>query len=283
LGRFVCPGARLGELVPLGAEVFKATLPFSVLGRGGKDAQEFFAHVRADLTDVTRFCEALGDKARVEAYEVRLPASACNPSRANQLSSLIATTAYLIEGGWSGKGPETFFETPVSDREALRAVIQALHDDRDSSEARGRRRCGPVGFKLRTGGLEAAAFPSSEQVALVLAACAAARVPFKATAGLHHPFRHFSAQVNATMHGFVNVFAAGCLALVHRLDEARVRAIVDDEDPAHFHMGAAGLSWLDLAATGDDVAQARRLFTSFGSCSFDEPRADLRRCGWLAS
>jgi hypothetical protein len=283
LGRFVCPAARLGELVPLNPGTSLGTFPFSVLGRGGKDAQEYLANVKADFADVARFAETTGDKARVETYEIRLPASAFNPLRADQISSLVATTAHLIEVGWAGRGPDVFFEAPVTDRDALVALIQALHDDRQSSEARGRRRCGPVGFKLRTGGLEAAAFPSSEQVALVLAACAAARVPFKATAGLHHPFRHFSAQVNATMHGFVNVFVAGCLALVHRLDDTRIRRIIDDEDPAHFRLGPGGLSWQDLAATPEEVTGARLLFTSFGSCSFDEPREDLRRYGWLAS
>jgi hypothetical protein len=43
--------------------------------------------------------------------------------------------------------------------------------------------------KIRTGGVTADVIPSVEQIAEFLAACAEANVPFKATAGLHHPLR----------------------------------------------------------------------------------------------
>ena len=46
---------------------------------------------------------------------------------------------------------------------------------------------------------------------------------------------------------------------------ADVAALLDDRDPA-----------LPAAA---DLARARRWFTSFGSCSIDEPLADLRTMG----
>ena len=43
--------------------------------------------------------------------------------------------------------------------------------------------------KARTGGVTAAAFPTSAEVARFVAVCAQERLPFKATAGLHHPLR----------------------------------------------------------------------------------------------
>jgi hypothetical protein len=252
----------------------------AVVGRGGKDAQEYFANVKADLGDMARLREALGDTVSVTSYEVRLPASAFSPLKTNQFSSLIATTAYLCEtAGPSSLRP--FFESPLTDRAALLAVIQALHDDHHSREARARRSCQPPGFKLRAGGLEPSAIPSSGQVAMVLCACAATRVSFKATAGLHHPMRHYNKEMNAVMHGFVNVFAAGCLALVHHLSEETVLAIVEEHDPERFHLEPDGLRWRDLYASAAAIAEARTVFTSFGSCSFDEPRDDLRRLGWL--
>src|SRR5262249_54512590 len=64
-------------------------------------------------------------------------------------------------------------------------------------------------FKLRCGGLEASTFPSVEQVSAAIAACRDASVPLKFTAGLHHPIRHFSGEVQTKMHGFINVFVAG--------------------------------------------------------------------------
>ena len=44
-----------------------------------------------------------------------------------------------------------------------------------------------------------------------------------------------------------------------------------------------GFHWRDAAATADEVAAARhKAGGSFGSCSFDEPRDDLRALGLLS-
>ena len=47
--------------------------------------------------------------------------------------------------------------------------------------------------KVRTGGLTPDAFPAAGDLARWISRCAAARVPFKATAGLHHPLRSAAA------------------------------------------------------------------------------------------
>jgi hypothetical protein len=123
--------------------------------------------------------------------------------------------------------------------------------------------------------------PAPEQVAFVLHACLAAGVPLKFTAGLHHPLRHFDAGVEAHMHGFLNVFGAGVLGHALGLNEEEIRAILADEGARHFACDA-GFRWRDLRATPGQVAAARsEAVTTFGSCSFDEPRDGLRALGWL--
>jgi len=68
--------------------------------------------------------------------------------------------------------------------------------------------------KIRTGGVTADAFPKSEQITRFMRTCLAANVPFKATAGLHHPLRSvkpltYEADApEGTMNGFLNVFLA---------------------------------------------------------------------------
>ena len=66
--------------------------------------------------------------------------------------------------------------------------------------------------KIRTGGVTPESFPSTADIIRFVRACLAADVPFKATAGLHHPIRCFkpltyeSDSPSGTMHGFLNLF-----------------------------------------------------------------------------
>src|SRR5262249_54443685 len=143
------------------------------------------------------------------------------PDQLDALRALVGTVADVIES----LGPPSmtpYYEIACGPEwpPAVSAVRHILASDRKAPHARRRRRCKPGGIKGRWGGLGASAFPSPEQVAFALVACRDAGVPLKATAGLHHPLRHFDAGVKAKMHGFLNVFGAGALAHARRLDEA---------------------------------------------------------------
>ena len=135
--------------------------------------------------------------------------------------------------------------------------------------------------KIRTGGLTADAFPTTETVASFIRACKDAGVPFKATAGLHHPLRcirPLTYEPNAPtgrMHGFVNVFLAAAMP-----DHAE--EILAEEDSAAFAFTDEAAAWRGHRATTEDLAAMRREFAlSFGSCSFEEPIDDLKELGWL--
>ncbi|HUP60997.1 MAG TPA: hypothetical protein VNA69_11315 [Thermoanaerobaculia bacterium] len=135
--------------------------------------------------------------------------------------------------------------------------------------------------KIRTGGLTADAFPTPETIAAFLRACKAEGVAFKATAGLHHPLRCVKALTYepdgpvGTMHGFINVFLAA--AVVDRAEE-----ILRETDARSFFFGDDGASWRGHHIGIDELATVRRTFAlSFGSCSFEEPIADLKELEWL--
>jgi len=141
--------------------------------------------------------------------------------------------------------------------------------------------------KARTGGVVPDAVPDPADLARFIAACAAAKVPWKATAGLHHPVRAEQALTyepggpRAVLHGFLNVFAAAAFA-GGGAPAADLEAVLREEDAAAFHLDEDGLSWRHLRLPTDEVARSRReLATSFGSCSFAEPVADLRSIGVL--
>lgn len=129
--------------------------------------------------------------------------------------------------------------------------------------------------KLRTGGLRADLFPAPPELADALAACISRGVPVKCTAGLHHAVRHTDPATGFRHHGFLNVLAAvDALA-----GGAPVPAAVDwlGQDDGEV-LAAAVRTW-----PADRIARARRIFTSFGTCSVLEPIDDLVALGLLSS
>ncbi len=135
--------------------------------------------------------------------------------------------------------------------------------------------------KLRTGGTTAELFPKSDVVAAFLIAAATCDLPFKATAGLHHPWRGDYPMTYAPdaerhrMHGFVNLLVATAEALGTG-DGQTVRAILDESDRFAFAWSADGIAWRDHEYTADELVHAhQRGFTGFGSCSFREPVDEL--------
>ncbi len=135
--------------------------------------------------------------------------------------------------------------------------------------------------KVRTGGVTAEAFPSVEKLATFIRACRQKKVPFKATAGLHHPIRctrAFTGEADSPsgmMHGFVNLFLAAALP-------GSASQILREENARAFGFDDGGIWYRDLRVTSDELARVRQQSAiSFGSCSFEEPIADLKELGWL--
>jgi len=113
--------------------------------------------------------------------------------------------------------------------------------------------------------------------AALIVACRDASVPFKATAGLHHPIRHYDDGLDTEMHGFLNIFAAAVRAAEHRLDRTDVQTILREENADNFRFLKDAVAWRDLTVSLDGVRHARdTLALSFGSCSFEEPIDHLR-------
>lgn len=142
--------------------------------------------------------------------------------------------------------------------------------------------------KVRTGGVTADAFPSAQQLARLIARAAEARVPFKATAGLHHPIAgeypltYAADSPRGRMFGFVNLFAAAVFAQRHATEPAHLKQLpladlLEEQDPDAITIDGDGLRWRNLSANAKQVASARTsLGISFGSCSFTEPADGLR-------
>lgn len=140
--------------------------------------------------------------------------------------------------------------------------------------------------KLRTGGLTPDAIPSVEHVTKFIIACALNRLPFKATAGLHHtvrsvqPLSYETGAPSALMHGFINVLLASCFAWYGKKEDL-IKAILEEEDAAAFTFDESA-HWRSLKLDEKQISGARQNFIhSFGSCSFTEPIASLQRLHFL--
>jgi hypothetical protein len=114
--------------------------------------------------------------------------------------------------------------------------------------------------KVRCGGTDV---PTAEALGGFIAACGEAGVPFKATAGLHHPL------AREGRHGFLNVLAACAFG-----DSAALAGEVE--------LTSEKLRWQGREAGADELARVRReQLVSIGSCSFFEPVQDLQQLGIL--
>ena len=257
LGRFVVPAARLDELAATAGEGMPNPL-------GTRRAERRLSVVLgADLpADVerTRIFSGRGrDHAwcGVDAVELR----ASSPEAISEAMQLVPDRV------------ERYVEIPIG-RDPT-PLVRAI---------------GEAGAfaKVRTGGTTADAFPASDHVVRFLGTCLREAVPFKATAGLHHPLRgvypltYEPGSACGRMYGFLNVFLATAF-LAAGLGEADAGELLEESDPDTLTFGAADVTWRSLCLPLDRLAQSRRLLTSFGSCSFREPIDDLTLLGLLST
>jgi len=166
----------------------------------------------------------------------------------------------------------TYFEVPIhaSSLPALEAI-----------------RAGGARAKIRMGGVVPEAIPSTPDVAQMLKTLADLRLPFKATAGLHHPLRSKQALTyhpqspTGVMHGFINLSCAAAVAFFGG-DVEEAKRLLAEEDPAAWKVSADSLHWRNQSWTADQLATLRRdFFIGIGSCSFEEPIHDLESLKWL--
>ena len=136
--------------------------------------------------------------------------------------------------------------------------------------------------KIRAGGVTPDRFPSTAQLARFLVRARDAGVATKATAGLHHAVRgdyrltYEPDSTRATMHGFVNLVLAATLLAAGKIDEEMADACLDDDRPEAFKLSGRAGAWLNGVVTYSELSHARRsLLRSVGSCSFDEPVAEI--------
>ncbi len=136
--------------------------------------------------------------------------------------------------------------------------------------------------KIRMGGVTPDAFPAPEFVADFLIGVARLALPFKATAGLHHPIRgpypltYAPDAARGTMYGYLNVVLAAALAR-EGAPAPTVRSALLETDRGALRFDDDGLTWRESRVSRRVLDQLRAGgLRGWGSCSFREPMDELR-------
>lgn len=252
LGRFIVPVARLNEFLE-SAEDFISMDPdrtwhLSVLAG-------------EDIYETIRQIDDFNDR--------HAPVIVCDTMEVH------ASTESKIINTVNALPPKltTYFEIPNDER--LPDLIAAL-------SLNGQR------AKIRTGGVTPDAFPPVRAIIRFIRTCLAANVPFKATAGLHHPLRCYKPltyDANAPegiMHGFLNLFLATAFAR-YGFKPSLLEEILEDEFEESYEFNESGVLWRQEHFLNNSQLKRTREqnIISFGSCSFTEPIEDLQELGLL--
>jgi hypothetical protein len=250
LGRFILPAGRLPELEATAKEHLApqpGASPWRLSALLGPDLE-------ADLDQVNAFNDRQASTgtaaATVDTLEVKASSVA-----------IIEHTMHRIPDHL-----QVYIEVPIDqDPGELIAAIA--------------RRSGRA--KVRTGGVTPEAFPPTSDLVRFLQACIRAHVPFKATAGLHHPLRaeyrltYARDSASGMMYGFLNLFLAAAF-LGAGMSPDQAARVLEETSPRALQLDDGGISWHDHRL-GQDALRAVRenVLHSFGSCSFTEPISEL--------
>lgn len=253
LGRFVVPSNRLDEFEGAAAALLPkvrdaSPWPLALLGQDPvHDAEQIFAFNE-------RHAKTAMGRAVIDTLEVKTATVAEIDGRVRSAPAGVAVYA----------------EVPIADDPTDLLAALANLDGR---------------AKVRTGGVTADAFPAVRDVARFIRIASDQRVPFKATAGLHHPLRgsfpltYEAGAPTGTMYGYLNVFIAALLADAG-LELAEIEAVLVEDDPARLRFDEGGISWGRYHVPVEDIERLRtRAAISFGSCSFTEPADELAILG----
>lgn len=263
LARFICPVSRLDEFDKEASPLLPGTFARSGYREQADAGEPWPLSVLIDG-------ELAANLDRIDAFNAHHSDEKNGLARIDMLEMKV-TDVHQIDAALDEIPEDIFpaFEFPVTTD--CRGFVAALAGEQAAA-------------KIRTGGIVGDAFPTTDEVAAFLHACAAVDVPFKATAGLHHPVRgnfrltYDKDSASHTMHGFLNLFLAAAYCRSTRCDLDCTKALLRGEDPAEFKIAEEVIGWKGELLAVTDVARARETFAlSFGSCSFDEPVEDLKK------
>ena len=286
LSHFICPVRLLPELENCRAilETDNVQLSLSVLPESAETTRAYLELFERTLQQIFEFSQKMGRFARIYALEFKISPQFMTETSGSALHDFFLKLFDKVYQTGSFP-PRLFFELQKSPHwaeqiddfiEEIWSFNEVLKGRKISSADRA------AGIKIRCGGGTAADFPTTEEIARVISACAEKLILFKATAGLHHPMRHLNASTQQWQHGFFNVFGAALMAYRYPLNTDEILMLLAEKDPKQFVFKGELFAYKNWKLHTAEIQEIRSKYViSFGSCSFDEPRDDLIQLGLL--
>ena len=254
LGRFIIPVSRLNEFA-----VHLPRIPLRPNDSPWRVAGLMGTNIEADVTTIDKFnLRHTNGGVTIDSVEVK----ATSEANIGEIIEIVPSTL------------QTYIEVPVDPDPSnlIRCIGQ-----------------GAGRAKVRTGGVIQKAFPRAPDLLRFARAALENGVPFKATAGLHHPLRatyrltYAENSPMGRMFGFLNLMLAVAF-LRSGMNESDVLQVLEEDDPSAFQSDDSGISWRSSRVDIMALSDTRRLgMVSFGSCSFTEPIEDLQSLRLLAA
>ena len=252
LGRFIVPVGRLDEFIDNTNELFS---------QNKNNAWKLSVLASVSISETIKKIEEFNKK--------NAPYVVCDTLelKANSREEIV-TLAESIPDNFTN-----FFELPLNENLSELVSTLALNKQR---------------AKIRTGGITHELIPEPKEVIRFVRTCLAANVPFKATAGLHHPVRALRPLTyekdapEGIMHGFLNLFLTTGFAQA-ALNSDILEEVLKDGLEESFVFAEDSATWqkkyvLKIQQLGN---LRKSGVVSFGSCSFNEPIEDLQSIGLL--
>ena len=262
LNRFICPVSELNNLLPhLSDFTTEKPLHLSVLLTGNFQDDTYINKFHEELSTIKTFEVQYGDVCKIKSLEAKIDTQNNN---LNDILNILSTSITSLDNS-----VEIFLEPIITDFSIISNQISISNIKN-------------IQLKLRCGGVVPEAFPSSKTIASALSFCKKNNVKLKFTAGLHHPIRHFDEEIGTKMHGFVNVFGSALLFYKDKIDKTNLIEALEDENPHNFAFKNTSFSWKNNSLPVNEIVDLREdALLSYGSCSFNEPRDDLKDLGWM--
>ena len=251
LGRFIVPVSRLDEFAEIGKDLFSSN----------REVWKLSVLAGEDIYETVQRIDEFNGKFAANAIADALEIKAANALEIENIAAHIPENL------------NAYFELPLDENLSDSIATLAVTKHR---------------AKIRTGGITTEAFPTVEQITRFMQICFAAYVPFKATAGLHHPLRSQRSLTyekdapTGIMNGFLNVFlAAGFVQ--QGFKPKLIRELLLDQREDNFLCTDDGVLWRQeyFISTSQLKNLRARGAISFGSCSFVGPIDDLKEIGIL--